>query len=363
MKTVVVVLRGLQTAFLSPYGNRWIDTPNFDLLATAGTLFDWHFADRPGTTAVHHEGWLNSLREAKVSVRILRDGSRGLATIAEQAESFKDVEKMLKAARKAVRSGLEGLLWVEFAMLLPPWQIAASFLETLFPPPVQPDFAPQPEQDEDQADPTEPPTEQQDQGLEYLPDEEPLEAILSPTLGAIDPQDDRLYLSLQSTYAAAVMQADAILAELLDGLPDEVTLFVTSDEGLALGEHGYVGLNGPLHEPRVHLPLFVVGPGIPAGGRIASLTSAGDLAATLAKQFGVAWPGRDLLASGESTEAVVLSSHAERGVRTPAWFLRVPATGQPELYEKPADRLERLNLAQVHFTIVEELLTRLPHSH
>ena len=369
MKVLVVVLRGLQTAYLSPYGNRWIDTPNFDLLAEAGTLFDWHFADRPGQTALHNPAWLSALEAAQVPVRILREGSHQPKPAGAPGQFFADPEKTLKAARKLVRSGFEGLVWVEFALLLPPWQIASSFLDSVFPPPDEPTSAAA--EPDAQATPEEvsaaeePATDQETQGLEYLPEEELLEPILNPSPGPIDPQDDRLYLSLQSTFAAAVMQADALLAELLDGLADDVTLFVTSDEGLSLGEHGYVGLEGPLREPRVHLPLFVVGPGVAAGGRIASLSAASDLAPTIAARLGVSFPGRDLLGSdrpGSSSapEAIELSTATERGVRTAAWYLRVPADGQAELYEKPADRLERLNLAQVHFAVVEELLTRFP---
>jgi hypothetical protein len=358
MKVLVVVLRGLQTAFLGPYGNRWIDTPNFDLLAEAGTLWDWHFADRPGHTALELPEWLAALRAANVPVCIIRDSSRGLPTAGELGDTFTDPEKTLKAARKVVRTGFSGLLWVELSVLLPPWQIATSFLETMFPP-----DEPAPSQDHDEDDdedkPSEPESESEAEGLEYLPEEEPLEPILTPTPGTIDPQDDRLFLSLQSTYAAAVMQADAMLAELLDGLPDDVTLVVTSDEGLALGEHGHIGLEGPLHHERLQVPLFVLGPGVLPGGRIATLSASSDLPATLAARLGVTWPGRDLLGNAPDPEAIVLRTPQERGLRTASWYLRLPASGEPQLFEKPADRLERLNLANVHLAVVEELLPQL----
>jgi hypothetical protein len=364
MKVLVLVLRGLQTAFLGPYGNRWIDTPNFDLLAEAGTLRDWHFADRPGTCPLSERDWLAALRTANVPVRIVRDASRGLPENSEPGETFADPEKTLKAARKILRAGFSGLLWVELSVLLPPWRIASSFLDTVFPPPEAEPTSSDDEEDDDEDDnetkaAPEPEHEAEAEGLEYLPEEEALEPVLAPTLGVIDPNEDRLYLSLQSTYAAAVMQADAMMAELLDGLPDEVTLLVTSDQGFALGEHGHVGFTAPLHQERIHLPFFAIGPGIAPGGRLASLSAAGDLLATVATRLGVPWPGRDLLAAGAGLESVVVDTPNERGVRTAAWYLRAPSEGSPELYEKPADRLERLNLANVHFAIVEELLARL----
>src|SRR3954471_15344606 len=47
MKLLVLVVRGLQAGAIGPYGNRWIDTPTLDALATGGVVFDWHFAAHP----------------------------------------------------------------------------------------------------------------------------------------------------------------------------------------------------------------------------------------------------------------------------------------------------------------------------
>src|SRR5579859_3228776 len=47
MKLLVLILRGLQAGATGPYGNRWIDTPTLDALASGGVVFDWHFAAHP----------------------------------------------------------------------------------------------------------------------------------------------------------------------------------------------------------------------------------------------------------------------------------------------------------------------------
>jgi arylsulfatase A-like enzyme len=359
MKVLLLVLRGLQTAMLSPYGNRWIDTPNFDLLAEAGTVFDWHFANHPEQPLLSQDGEMAALREAGNTVRLLRDRSRGVPPEAEPGEEFDGTDKTLQAARRALRAGWQGLLIVELAALLPPWKIGAPFLETMFPPPELPPVSEEDEEEqEDEEDQAalSPQTEADAQGLELLPEEEPLEPVLRPLLGPIDPTDDHMFLCIQSTYAAAVMHLDARIAELLDGLPDDVTLLVTSDAGFPLGEHGHLGPGGGLHEEWIHLPLLAVGPGIAPGSRRRTLTAASDLPATLAARFGLVRPGLDLLSPQARREAVLIQSVSERGLRTEQWYLRVPALGEPQLYEKPCDRSERLNLAQVQFAQVEELL-------
>jgi arylsulfatase A-like enzyme len=349
MKLLLLVPRALQAALISPYGNRWIDTPNFDLLAEAGTVFDSHLSARPGTPLLDAT-LLEALRIANVPVRLLRDTSRDALPNSPPAEGHDGTERTLAAAKKALRA-IDGLLVVEFASLLPPWRIAQQFLDAVFAPP-----AAEEEEEEDDEDEE---GEEEEEGLELLPEEEPLDPVLAPTLGPINPDDDRLFLSLQSTYAAAVGQFDAVMGELLDGLPDDVTLLVASDVGLPLGEHGHVGPGGGLFEELVHVPLIAVGPGIAPGGRVADLTSTLDLAATVAARFGVSWPGVDLLNPLPPREAIVLETNGERAIRTAAWYLRQPREGQAALYEKPHDRADVLDVSGAHFGVAEELTARL----
>src|SRR5262249_51635660 len=123
---------------------------------------------------------------------------------------------------------------------------------------------------------------------------EPLEPIREVEADAIDPEEDTLFLRLQSSYAAAVTYLDAGVGEILSALnelpgADEVVVVVTSDCGLALGEHGVGGPSGAWpHEELIHVPLLVRLPGCgEAGRRVEALTQAVDLAPTLAEMFGV----------------------------------------------------------------------------
>jgi choline-sulfatase len=65
---------------------------------------------------------------------------------------------------------------------------------------------------------------------------------------------------------------------------------VTADHGEAFLEHGLVEHGGRLHDEVVRVPLLLVGPGIPAGRRIAAPVGHVDLLPTLLELFGIARP-------------------------------------------------------------------------
>jgi len=351
MKLLAVVARGLRADMLGPYGNRWIDTPNLDILAAGGAVFDRHFAASPGPLAP----WV----PPDVPTCLVRDSGRGGVALGgpwAEAHACAGLEATIKRARsrlKALRPADDWLLWVEIASLLPPWQIAPRFLDKVFDPP-PPEEEPDEDADED---------EEESRGLELLPEEERLEPLLDPPGGVVDADDDTLFLRAQSTFAAAVMQLDAVLGELLDGLPDDVTLIVTSDEGVSLGEHGWMGRgDSRLFDARTHVPLIILGPGWPAGLRVAGLTASSDLGPTVAAMFdsphagegasilplaspGAAWPRPHLVLRGEG----------ESALRSEAWLLRKPEGGGAALYEKPADRHDLADVAAPRFAAVEEL--------
>ncbi len=170
------------------------------------------------------------------------------------------------------------LFWVELATLLPPWNIPSEFLD--------PYFSDEPLEEDDD--------EPRDEDADDEEDEEPWTPHEDPEPGPIDPEDDTLYLSLRTTYGAAVTYLDAGIGQLLETLQDlkladQTLVLVVSDCGQALGEHGLVGPIRPwLHEEIVHLPLLVRLPGFAgAGRRVAALTQAVDLAPTLAEVFGL----------------------------------------------------------------------------
>jgi arylsulfatase A-like enzyme len=192
--------------------------------------------------------------------------------------------------------------------------------------------------------------------------------------GPIDPADDLLFLRLQGSYAGAVTRLDAGVGRLLERLvalnpDDDVLIVCTADCGQPLGEHGVVGpVPATAHEETTHLPLILRLPDADeAGRRVAALTQAADLAATLADVFEVELPsahGRSLLPSvygeGEEVHRYVCSGvqsgeAVEWSLRTPEWAFLLPVRPHPDgpssgarLYVKPDDRREVNNVLQHH---------------
>jgi N-acetylglucosamine-6-sulfatase len=140
------------------------------------------------------------------------------------------------------------------------------------------------------------------------------------------------------------------------------------DNGLLEGEHGMVDKR-TMHEPSIHIPLLVSGPGMPAGREIEQQVLTIDLASSLRELCGL--PGTDsqghsfvrLARQGDSdwrTAWFYEYNYEEqfpytpnvRGVRTSRWkFIRYPhGDGHPdrhraELYDLHTDPRELHNLA------------------
>jgi arylsulfatase A-like enzyme len=393
MKIVVINARGLHLGYVGGYGNEWVETPALDRLAAEGVVFDGHFADRPdGAGAVR--GWLSGryhfpgpdgdappadpandllrmLRQHGVAASLVADGSRPApAEFAAGWDNARVTEPAgdataLEAALEGWQGALDGLaagpwlLWLDLATLLPPWDVPAGFLER---------YLAEGGGDED---------EEEAEG-----EPEALEPLTDPAAGPLDPGDDRTFLRLQRTYAAAVSYLDAGLDLLLKELEerrllDDVLLVVTSDHGLPLGEHGAVGLCRPwLHEELIHLPLLLRLPGgAEAGRRVAALTQPVDLAPTLLDAFGLPPPppahGHSLLPLARGAVPQVrayacaglrVGDGLEWALRTPEWAFLLPlrpAAGEaprpPQLYVKPDDRWEVNNVVQHHLELAEHL--------
>ncbi len=184
-----------------------------------------------------------------------------------RAASFDAALDAASAALDRLAGRGDWLLWVDLAALIPPWDTPEEFLAPYF-----------------QAEAAE--NEEEEEELE------PLTPLNDPTPGPVDAEDDELFLRLQDSYAGAVTHLDAGVGRLLERLDavdagDETLVVLTADCGLALGEHGHVGPAAPLaHEETTHLPLILCLPGgDEAGRRVAALTQAADLAATLADVF------------------------------------------------------------------------------
>lgn len=383
MKAIVIAMSGLHLGYLGCYGNEWIGTPAFDQLAAEGLVCDRHYADCPDPDAARctwRDGrhrlplptgpapetpatdLLALLHGRGVATWLLADPARPAAApfstgwdqvvvpAYDPAEEtpLDALRQGLAEAMRALRRTEHGLLWIEVNSLLPPWdvppELCAEYLV------------------DDMAD-----TE----------DDAVLPPLLDPAPGRIDRADTATYLRLQGSYAGAVTLADAWLGDVLEllrkrGLRDEVLLVLTTDRGLALGEHGVVGDAEPwLHEELVHLPLLVRLPGgAEAGRRVAALTSAVDLQPTLLDHFGLPAAeaqGHSLLpllrgASGEvrpyACSGLRRAGRVEWSLRTQEWAYLLPLddeTRRPQLYRKPEDRWEVNNLLQHHLDLAEHL--------
>lgn len=386
MKLLVIVVRGLQAAAGGPFGNRWIETYTQDALAAQGVVFDTHLAVHPDPETAR-QVWrsgchafpgmpaaepapdlLATLRDRGVHTRLILDDGRptpaGWDVGWDEVRREADSAAALVAAHETLDDLTETpswLLWLELSALLPPWDLPAEIVEPyLAPPPADED-----EDEDDDAD------AEEEEGLDYLAEEEPLDPLFAPPPGTIDPADDRLYLRIAKTYAAAVAYVDAMIGEILDGLADDIHVLLTADAGQALGEHGLVGPGlGSLHQEVVHVPLLLVGPDCRPGTHIAALTASIDLAPTIAALAGATLDGahgrsllplladeeppwRDHLGLGGSgPDGVAL------GLRRAAWlYLQLGGEAGARLYVKPEDRWEVSNV-RLQFTDQADRLAR-----
>lgn len=317
-RALVLVLRGLPLAYLGCYGNEWARSKTLDRLADRGITFDSHFKTDAGREEPLAS--LESLANAGVIVNRLRRGN------ASRPWSLHGIRSAAYELFESLPGG-PALVVVETDALLPPWR---------------------------------PPRQWRDYYLESLAesdDEEPLKPWRGPLPDLVPSEDLATFERIQGTFAAVVSAVDVSLGKFLAGcrsrgFGQNALIVVTSDVGLALGEHGPTGQD-QLCESTRHLPLIVRLPARRyAGRRIGGLTQPFDLLPTLAEFFRVSsehsggqslWP----LISRE-TESVrdhlLLAGRHEVGVRT-ADRLAIFSGAPPRLYIKPDDRWEVNDLA------------------
>lgn len=98
---------------------------------------------------------------------------------------------------------------------------------------------------------------------------------------------------MKAAYSGEVSYADAQVGRLVqalrrEGILDDTLLFVTSDHGESLGEHGYYFDHSlELHDPSLHVPLIMRLPsGRDGGRRVSAITSLVDIAPTVLELTG-----------------------------------------------------------------------------
>jgi arylsulfatase A-like enzyme len=169
----------------------------------------------------------------------------------------------------------------------------------------------------------------------------------------------------EANYASGIGYTDERLGAFFEwllatGILADSLVVVMSDHGEGFQwEHG-IALHGrTLYDEVLHVPLIMAGPGIPAGKRVASQVSLGDLFATVVDYFGLAAPAglpssslRPLLAAPGPDRDTYLCCMAHPGTRW-GWRgggFKYIATEKPggldeELFDLRADPGEKDNLA------------------
>jgi arylsulfatase A-like enzyme len=184
---------------------------------------------------------------------------------------------------------------------------------------------------------------------------------------------------LKGLYDASIRQLDDQLAPLFvhlqkSGAMQDTLVVVTSDHGEEFLDHGGMMHGGTHYRELLHVPLILIGPGLPAGMRIAAPVSLVDVMPTALDLLGVeAPPGidgrslRPLWEDGEESDGRLLLAEtgpmeidALRSVRRGDLKLIVDSrTGSKQLFDLAGDPGETRDLAAERKDEVRELSERL----
>ncbi|MBL9171102.1 MAG: sulfatase-like hydrolase/transferase [Verrucomicrobiales bacterium] len=161
-------------------------------------------------------------------------------------------------------------------------------------------------------------------------------------------------------YYAIITHMDVQIGRILDALEasgqaQNTVVVFTSDQGLAVGQHGLMGKQN-LYDHSVRMPFIMAGPGIPRGRRNDALFHMQSLFATTCEMAGVPvpasvqFPSIVPLITGQqrSGDAALYGAYldVQRSVRTKDWkLIRSPKESQVQLFRIRQDPWEQRNLA------------------
>jgi hypothetical protein len=374
---IVLVIDRLGAGWLGPYGNSWLETPNFNRLVAQSTLCETVLADSPELAASCRGYWIGRhamgpreavatplgalARAAGATPVLLTDDSRVMADPLAGGFTERRILPLSPAtsgAETIQQTGLFGffdaarialqeqrrphLLWLHSRGMSGPWDAPLA---------LRYQFA-------DEEDP-EPP--------DFV---EPPEVLLDKNF---DPDE---LLGYVHAYAGQVALADMCLGLLLDAIEEhplsrETLLVVTSPRGYPLGEHRRVGpCDEALYGELLHVPLLLRFPGDEhALVRSQRILQPHELYSVVAETCG--WQSNGITSgllrelSGETfarpNVACAIGSR-QRAIRTPAWFLRESQADESllhELFAKPDDRWEANEVSSRCTSVVELLAAEL----
>jgi len=171
------------------------------------------------------------------------------------------------------------------------------------------------------------------------------------------PEGIRIHLQ---EYYAIITHLDSEIGRILDALEasgqaDNTVVIFTSDQGLAVGQHGLLGKQN-LYDHSLRMPFIIAGPGIPKGKRNDALFNMQSLFATTCEMAAmpvpaaVQFPSIVPLITGarkQMSDALYAAFlDRQRAVRTDRWKLIItPHTRQVQLFDVRDDPWETRDLA------------------
>lgn len=145
-----------------------------------------------------------------------------------------------------------------------------------------------------------------------------------------------------------------------DGRLGDMVVLVTSDHGEEFWEHGRT-LHSQPHEETLRVPFVLRADGRLTSRKIESPVGLVDAAPTLAALAGLSpsptWEGRNLVVDRRPRPLVARDKLMDRwAVRVPAWtYIEGTGSNGPSLYDRFADRAERVDLSKERPGVLAEL--------
>lgn len=196
------------------------------------------------------------------------------------------------------------------------------------------------------------------------------------------PRSERSIRVNRREYYALISHLDEQVGRILSTLDScctrPVYVIFTSDQGLSVGDHGFMGKQN-LYDPSIRVPFIVKGPGIRPGMRLehpvylqSAMPTCLELAG-LTKRDDIIYPSLLpwLHGTGASESEGIYGAMLplQRMIRTDDWKMLVyPRAGVVRLYDRRRDPHERHDVANdpAHGTVINDLfaqLTRLQKRH